>query len=103
MTFSWTKVNKKYHEIILQDYQENGVNKTDFIDVFNPRFEKLCQKENSTPLVNEILVTSLLWLWWNDGVFTEKKIEFGFFFLSGFSFTNIHNSQDSRGSGRLFL
>lgn len=59
MTFSWTKVNKKYHEIILQDYQENGVNKTDFIDVFNPRFEKLCQKENSTPLVNEILVTSL--------------------------------------------
>ena len=43
MTFSWTKVNKKYHEIILQDYQENEVNKTDFIDVFNPRFEKLGQ------------------------------------------------------------
>ena len=24
-------------------------------------------------------------------------------FLSGFSFTNIHDSQDSRGRGRLFL
>ena len=25
------------------------------------------------------------------------------FFLSGFSFTNIHESQDSRGRGRAFL
>lgn len=73
MTFSWTKVNKKYHEIILQDYQENGVNKTDFIDVFNPRFEKLCQKENSTPLVNEILVTSLSYDYDEMTVFLLKK------------------------------
>lgn len=73
MTFSWTKVNKKYHEIILQDYQENGVNKTDFIDVFNPRFEKLCQKENSTPLVNEILVTSLSYDYDEMTVFLLKR------------------------------
>ena len=26
-----------------------------------------------------------------------------FFFLSGFSFTNIHESQDCRGTGRVFL
>ena len=26
-----------------------------------------------------------------------------FFFLSGFSFTHIHNSQDSRGRGRLSI
>ena len=26
----------------------------------------------------------------------------GILFLSGFSFTNIHDSQDSRGKGRLF-
>ena len=73
MTFSWTNVNKKYHEIILQDYQENGVNKTDFIDVFNPRFEKLCQKENSTPLVNEILVTSLSYDYDEMTVFLLKR------------------------------
>ena len=73
MTISWTKVNKKYHEIILQDYQENGVNKTDFIDVFNPRFEKLCQKENSTPLVNEILVTSLSYDYDEMTVFLLKR------------------------------
>lgn len=73
MTFSWTKVNKKYHEIILQDYQENGVNKTDFIDVFNPRFEKLCEKENSTPLVNEILVTSLSYDYDEMTVFLLKR------------------------------
>ena len=28
---------------------------------------------------------------------------FYFFFLSGFSFTNIHESQDCRGRGRAFL
>ena len=37
-------------------------------------------------------------------VLTCCKAEFAsFFFLSGFSFTNIHNSHDSRGSRRLFL
>ena len=28
---------------------------------------------------------------------------YSFFFLSGFSFTNIHESQDRRGRGRAFL
>ena len=33
----------------------------------------------------------------------EKSPVKGFFFLSRFSFTNIHDSLDSRGRGRLFL
>ena len=32
-----------------------------------------------------------------------RVTEEAFFFLSGFSFTNIHNSQDNRGSERLFI
>ena len=32
-----------------------------------------------------------------------KNIDYADFFLSGFSFTNIHNSQDCRGRGRAFL
>ena len=31
------------------------------------------------------------------------KYDFFFFFLSGFSFTNIHDSQDSRGRGRVSI
>ena len=41
---------------------------------------------------------------------SEKEIrqksnfsDFTFFFLSGFSFTTIYESQDTRGSGRAFL
>ena len=33
----------------------------------------------------------------------QKKIINNFFFLSGFSLTNIHESQDCRGRGRVFL
>ena len=33
----------------------------------------------------------------------QKKIINDFLFLSGFSFTNIHESQDCRGRGRAFL
>ena len=32
-----------------------------------------------------------------------SKFIFDFFFLSGFSFTNIHESQDCKGRGRAFL
>ena len=33
----------------------------------------------------------------------DKYDFFFFFFLSGFSFTNIHDSQDSRGRGRVSI
>ena len=46
----------------------------------------------------------------NKGIFQIKNDQhkfrsffFSFFFLSGFSFTNIHESQDCRGRGRVFL
>ena len=34
---------------------------------------------------------------------TKKNIYIYIFFLSGFSFTNIHNSRDSRGRGRVSI
>ena len=40
--------------------------------------------------------------WWHPILFTIA-VPLHFFFLSGFSFTNIHDSQDGRGRGRLFL
>ena len=43
-----------------------------------------------------------LQLWWHPILFTIA-VPLHFFFLSGFSFTNIHDSQDGRGRGRLFL
>ena len=43
-----------------------------------------------------------LQLWWHPILFTIA-VPLQFFFLSGFSFTNIHDSQDGRGRGRLFL
>ena len=33
----------------------------------------------------------------------KTKVKLEFFFLSGFYFTNIHESQDCRGRGRAFL
>ena len=38
-----------------------------------------------------------------EAVSSSSSQTTNFFFLFGFSFTTIHDSQDSRGSGRLFL
>ena len=45
----------------------------------------------------------------NDGTRNKKRtivvkfLNFLFFFLFGFSFTNIHDSRDSRGRGRVSI
>ena len=38
-----------------------------------------------------------------NGGFGQNVLIFFFFFLSGFSFTNIHDSRDSRGRGRVSI
>ena len=99
-------------------YQKNGGNLNNFyeelddfnIDALEPNSQVLqvLTKYNQVAKESTQVSGSLL-----DHMFIRKDIEVDidvqsivittFFFLSGFSFTNIHKSQDCRGRGRAFL
>ena len=49
------------------------------------------------------LMAFLFYMRWAWGLFSIRQLKELLFFLSGFSFTNIPNSQDSRGTGRVSI
>ena len=63
--------------------------------------EKIIKKiAAAVSVTNKYNCKNVLGLFSNSYV---KQKQLNFFFLSGFSFTNIHESQDCRGKGRAFL
>ena len=59
---------------------------------------------SSAPCLSDLIFVSLDILFFIDEMVGTVSIFFLFFFLlCGFSFTNINESQDCRGRGRVFL
>ena len=68
----------------------DGLPKTHKIFEYFPKFRPVIDTTNTTLL-------------WYFKVSTKPSEYLSFFFLSGFSFTNIHDSRDSRGRGRVSI
>ena len=86
------KLVKKYNNTLHRSIGEEPID----VD-----WSALSEKIETNPKSPRFKVGDRIWITKYNKVLVRFKLKIGqIFFLSGFSFTNTHNSQDSRGRGR---